>query len=385
MKNVTKKKLLLGLVMVSIFGVLGLTGCTAKKVDLNKYIEVEVSGYNGMGTATVTFDEDAYYKDYKGKIEMKKSDEDFPKYEEATQLLYDECVDWSTSQRNDLSNGDVIEIEWTNDDESAAEYFGIKFKCSTIEYKVSGLEEVETFDPFEAITITFTGNAPDAVVQIDVNRDNPAIQDLHFGVDKERGLSNGDVITISANITGDVDEYVTKYGAINPTKKEITVSGLSGAVMSTGEIPDDVMNEFKSRAEASFNAHKEESWDNSREKLVSFEYIGNYFFGPQEGMFSCPAYRSMLSHNGGSASNRLDLVYKVEVEDDGVLNTYYYNYSLGGIIADENGNITVENEGVLEKEVHFNNNNFWYYGAEDLEALKNILGADEYKYEANIK
>ena len=61
-----------------LVGAMGLlTGCGSTTVQLNKYVKIEASGYESMGTASYSFDYDAFEKDYSGKIKLnsKSSDE----------------------------------------------------------------------------------------------------------------------------------------------------------------------------------------------------------------------------------------------------------------------------------------------------------------------
>ena len=42
-----------------------------KKINLNKYVNVEFEGYQTVGTATIVFDEEAYTKDLKKALKIK--------------------------------------------------------------------------------------------------------------------------------------------------------------------------------------------------------------------------------------------------------------------------------------------------------------------------
>ena len=41
-------------------------------IDLNKYYEITLGGYEGKGTLSVTFDSDKFQKDYKNKLSVNK-------------------------------------------------------------------------------------------------------------------------------------------------------------------------------------------------------------------------------------------------------------------------------------------------------------------------
>ena len=65
----TKALMILGILAFAVFT---LTGCGTKTIDLNKYISVDVDGYDSFGKASATFDYDAFRKDYSDKIKLVK-------------------------------------------------------------------------------------------------------------------------------------------------------------------------------------------------------------------------------------------------------------------------------------------------------------------------
>ena len=67
----TKALMILGILAFAVFT---LTGCGTKTIDLNKYISVDVDGYDSFGKASATFDYDAFRKDYSDKIKLVKKD-----------------------------------------------------------------------------------------------------------------------------------------------------------------------------------------------------------------------------------------------------------------------------------------------------------------------
>ncbi|MDE6128158.1 MAG: hypothetical protein K2G16_03075, partial [Lachnospiraceae bacterium] len=63
--------ILLGMIALAMFA---LTGCGKTTVNLNKYITIECAGYDSLGTASFSFDYEAFEKDYSGKIKLSSKD-----------------------------------------------------------------------------------------------------------------------------------------------------------------------------------------------------------------------------------------------------------------------------------------------------------------------
>ena len=64
-------KTLRPLTIALMCGIVFSAGCGKTNIDLNKYVTVEVSGYDGYGEADVDFDLDALRADYDDKLKYK--------------------------------------------------------------------------------------------------------------------------------------------------------------------------------------------------------------------------------------------------------------------------------------------------------------------------
>ena len=93
-----------------------------------------------------------------------------------------------------LSNGDEIAYVW-DVDEDFSKYIKCKIKYTDGSYGVSGLAEVETFDAFADLEVTFSGVGPDGKAELEYK--GKELDSFDFGCDKEDGLSNGDTVTVS--------------------------------------------------------------------------------------------------------------------------------------------------------------------------------------------
>lgn len=130
----------------------------------------------------------------------------------------------TSSNNGKLSNDDIITVVANctsasyNPDDSTIEYGGNKYvvsKSSSSEFTVSGLGNVEELDPFENVTVNFSGISP-RVTANSMNTDN-AIElikkSFDYKISKTSNLKLGDVITVTAEYkAGITDETLLKRG-----------------------------------------------------------------------------------------------------------------------------------------------------------------------------
>lgn len=382
------KKKMRTLLFAIILGaaVLGLTGCGGSTVDLNEYVNFEVSGYDSMGQAYVSFDYRAFEEDYGDKIKANISNQggDATKMslelqfgEEPYSVMLNYCMDYEVDKTTGLSNGDVVKLVWDCKDENAKNYFNCTLKHSDIEYKVEGLEEIATFNPFDYLTVDITGIAPYGSVTFTPDYDKPEMQYLSFSADKSSILSNGDTVVVTANIQGGLDGFIQQFNAIpSPVSKEFLVEGLESYVTATAQIDETTMSAIKQQAEDAYKAF----WVNlegNMDGLHAFEYLGNYFMSRKPNAWTDEA-------------NQLYLVYKVEAVWDGASYPHYVYVKFADITADETGNCTVDlndYEIVSEKWYPTGSWMFYYCGYGTLEELYNdriVSKIDVYSYENNV-
>ena len=382
------KKKMRTLLFATILGaaVLGLTGCGGSTVDLNEYVNIEVSGYDSMGQAYVSFDYRAFEEDFGDKIKANISNQggDAAKMslelqfgEEPYSVMLNYCMDYEVDKTTGLSNGEVVKLVWDCEDENAKNYFNCTLKHSDIEYTVEGLEEIATFNPFEYVTVDIAGIAPRGSVTITPNYDKMEMQYLSFSADKSGGLSNGDTVVVTANIQGGLDSFIQQFNAIpSPVSMEFPVEGLASYVTSTAEIDETTMNAIKQQAEDAYKAF----WVNlegNMDGLHALNYIGNYFMSRKQGTYA-------------DESNQLYMVYKVDCSWDGASYPHYVYVKFADICVDEAGNCTVDMSDyeIVSEQWHPTGSwMFYYYGYGTLEELYNDRIAskiDVYAYENNV-
>ena len=347
-------------VVAGVVVVAGIVSMTMKPtIKLNKYMEVSAEGYNTVGKAKISFDTEKFEKDYEKKLEkaLKKGKKgkkknnsyyeasaylpdyfgDYDPTSEAASLLSD-AVDAELDKTSSLSNGDVITCKWNCNDDYVLEKYGFKLKYSDIEYTVSGLEEAETFDPFEGLEVTFDGIETEGKATLNGQPTAKEAQDLNYDFDKRSELSNGDTVTVTVSTyNGDVIDYcIDKFDKIpSPMEKTFTVSGLQHYAAGAGDISDDARKSMENRGQEIYYSSMK-NWGDG-EKLDAFTYLGDYLLKRKEG-------------SSGTYHNVYYAVYKATIHDtysnssgtyDQPVDIYWY-IRFYDLTADENGNTTVD-------------------------------------------
>ncbi len=302
-------------------------------INLNKYIKVEFEGYNTVGRAEIVFDLEQFEKDYEKKLASKI---DRKSKTSIVESFKEDCVDCELDKDESLSNGDIVKLEWDCNETKALDKYGHKLKYSDIEYTVEGLEELESFDPFEGVSVIFDGIEPDGTAEISIDSKNEFNSDISFFLDKSDNLSNGDMVTISISEYSDITDYcINTYGKIpSVLEKSYTVEGLGYYVSSLSQISDDSIKQMQKQAEDVYNAEIADGWNLDTENLNSFTYIGNYLLTNKDS-------NAYWAQN----KNHLYLVYKVEIDNKfsndessyNKKNTLYWYILFNNVLVDSNG------------------------------------------------
>ncbi len=332
-------------------------------LKLNDYVSVEYEGYNAAGIANVHIDYDKFAKDYGKKLKLtsagkKELDDmdvsDLSKYEgeQLASDMFRNVLIGELDKSDHLSNGDVIKYIWMFDEEMVTSAVKCKLDYSDIEFKVEGLETVDSFDPFADIEVEFNGVEPDGKASFTNNSADSMIRELSFSFDRESGLSNGDKVTLKvyAGFSEPDEEYfISNYGKVpSQLEKQYEVSGLGKYVSETSEIPEELMERMKKQAEDTFMNEAAE-WRNDDESsqdtrkirkstVESLNYIGSYFL------------TSKNSDTWGGYHNMLTLVYKpvatierIFGDEDYYKNDVYYWYiTFHDILIDQEGKAVMD-------------------------------------------
>lgn len=364
-KNGLSYKTVLLVTILCAFVCILFTGCGTVTVDMNKYMKIVTEGYDSFGTAYYTFDREAFLKDYSSKIKINR---DYSSQFEGTLSMGEKPAEimldlhtWpQLSKTNGLCNGDYITLSWEGMNEQLEEYFNCKFSYNDMNYEVSGLEKIDTFDPFEYIRVEFSGVSPNGEVNIIPDYNREEMQYLEFGVSQAMNLQLGDTITVTASFRDDIYSFVDKFNILPAqTEKTYTVEGLGRYITEISEIPFDTYEQMDHQLQdtliSSFASYPDET-------LYNMQLIGSYVFSAKN---DAPI----------SKYNYVYFLYKVEAENPeskGVFEYYWYGYYSNVVELEDNtiyidlSSYTIPDDEEIFK---FGGQSYVYYGDKYLESF----------------
>jgi len=262
------------------------------------------------------------------------------------------------SAQQNLKNGDTVTLELVLDktEEELARDNGINLTGTTKEYTVEGLAALTEFDPFEWITVEFSGvdGEGKATADIMVVSGMQVLTDLELEKTEFEGLKNGDKITVSFK-TDNAQEIAEKYQMkLSQTSKEYTVEGLGTYVTSLEELTDaaktPLINQMKTAMQSSFETLQQERLNMTYAGNLDFEYLCSYLEKAKD-------------------TSTLMIVYRVKVQEEGHTPDYFIAYGeMTEAVLMPDGTITVSETKVLGDDV--NANGWPFKGAADFAAFE---------------
>ena len=239
-------------------------------VNLNDYLKVTYGGYDGGGVAYTEIDWHSMKEDFENKISYKRGMAQTGGMTPVDIIM--EYTNANIEGKNEkLSNGDKVSYTWKVDKDAIAKLIKCKIKYSDGSKKVSGLKEMELFDPFENLKVTFSGVEPNGEADIEYNGD--MLSEYDFSCDKTSGLKNGDKIKVS--LTEDAGYYVDQYNkAPSVLEKEYKVKNLGKYLSKIKEVDTDGMNSARAKAQKSIS-DMVDYWSEDV-MLDKVSYVGDY-------------------------------------------------------------------------------------------------------------
>ena len=167
-------------------------------------------------------------------------------------------------------------------------------------------EGQEVVDPFETLSVEFSGVSPNGYVILKDNNERfrygNALEGyesvFEFKADKNEGLKNGDVIKVTVSLRRDSGNLY-----LSQTEKKYTVEGLNSYVDKISDIPESTMEALKKQADDMFTA-EQAKWS-EKCKPTGKEFMGCYFLKQKQ-------------DNNMTRKNMLYLVYKISLKATGV-------------------------------------------------------------------
>ena len=290
----------------------GLSGCGATTIDLQDYLTYEFTGVNGYGEIDYRIQSDSMMDDNLDAFGISgNSDAEILSGIDTYMDVANLHGSWD--KKENLSNGDNVVFTWDEDTvHTIEEKYHVKLKDDAIKATVEGLQDVETYDAFQGLKVSFDGYAPSGTVSLD--NTECGISSLEYTAKPSDHLKNGDKVTVTVTVP---EDCAKQYGKVpKEVSKEYTVSGLDGFVTSAADIPEDIMNAMKKQAEDTLKSWFAQS-AGENEKLDSMTYVGNYFLTEKDGAVKSFWY--------SSDSNAIYLIYKTDYVDEGEnVSGYWY-------------------------------------------------------------
>ncbi len=307
---------------VAIAALALLAGCGKAQIDLNKYLTVTVSGYDGYGTASVELDWDAIEEKYGSKLKYgnlaMKEYGGLLNYMTPMDVLED-CVNVTLSESRGLENGDKLQYKFKVDEDYSG-YVNCSLKYVDGDQVVKSLDPIKSFDAFADVSVTFSGVAPQGSATVEYTGDRLSKYDVT--ADKVSSLKNGDTITvtISDNV---VEKCIQNYGeAPAELSKTYTVSGLSYYLSCASELTSEIMNKAKEDAKDVILAYAAKSYDKTS-VLGELKYEGYIFesIDLSKNVYFIPSYNDLILVFSGmlssTANNFVDskVYFPVKIEN----------------------------------------------------------------------
>ena len=276
-------------------------------IDITKYIEIEYSGFNGYATAEAT-------------VNTSEMEELF----ENERLYYNflNYYDIEIENNENLSNGDtvVVNIKITNEDWLKENK--LKLGKDSVSFEVEGLEEGTVVDVFADLEIEVSGYSPEISISVNNNNVDDFIRTVTYSLSQSSDLSNGDVVTITAQYSEDtafenkaiVAEDTMEYTIENQGYYVSSVDDLGEEALSTikqelSDVIDVYINDYVTNGVSpvydlsrSYGLTDLESADDA--EVTEPELVNMYLLTPKE-------------NNHSSCYNYIYAIYKMTFTDTG--------------------------------------------------------------------
>lgn len=302
MKKILKNKIVLGGLgaVAALLAIVIIVRMQPDQFNLEEYVRISCSGYDGYAKAYAVLDENALYESICEAKGLGLDIGDYESFEQIGSAVKDAyalaaCVDsieLNVSPNANISNGDelVVEIRYNNELAKAQK---IKFKGESVKETIEGLEPIVEIDPFEDLEVTFSGTAPNGSVEFACSDNNRYLSSYAFKAQPSYGLKNGDIVTISLNQS---DEETISNGFIATQKEQkYEVSGLDEFVDTYADLTEELLEKMKSEAEDVIYSYTGERYDNDT-SMSGLSYAGYIM--------------NIETTNGGCVDNELYLIFK---------------------------------------------------------------------------
>lgn len=201
------------------FSFWGLPQILPVPIDTQKSFSVTVAGYNGYAELKYGFN---FSEEFIESIQENSHEKlDWTNQSELEELL--NSIQVEVSKESNLSNNDEITFTYNYDEELEKE-LGVQLIFMDTPYRVSGLKDLTTFDPFDGFELSFSGY--DYYGTAEAHPKMGAYSDyVTYEISDNGGLYNGEKITVTAVFDSGV--ALERGFRVDQEQKEFEVSGLT--------------------------------------------------------------------------------------------------------------------------------------------------------------
>ena len=349
-----RRKRLSGLETAAVVSLLLLTGgifCYAlfmaaanrvREFVLDPYADLVIEGADGYGRASAVFDRETFKKDLLETMRAGRSGLAEEEMEELADRVSESVVS-SFSEETEISNGDEVILELTVSEEAQTllreKGFVIAFDCNPLVRTAEGLPEAEPYDPFEDLTVEFSGFDGAGRISIQYTGAYPFL----FSASPEEAFHNGDRVTVAGEFGPDYDleRFVNEYHLV-PTDmdRSYVVSGLLIDPVSINDFTAENLQEITERARTAALILLQEEY-NQDEEVIRAENAATYF----------ASEKGERTPETGQRDNCLISVFRIEyTDDDGNSLEYFYYIRYDDLALDEEGRIVADYTRVIHPE-----------------------------------
>lgn len=324
-----------------------------ESVDMSSFAKLTFDGFNNDGTVTIENDDvaiDALLSAVKEEYEsawFHTND-----VEDADYAKFRQSLGFSTPNTSGLSNGDVITVTATYD-EQLAEKLKIKVKTNTGNVTVEGLQNVTRLPADAAFTdldVSFEGISPQLTISIQNNSNQPLIKNMIFEiVNPKEYYAEGDLVKIRGVYT---EEMCRETGyTIQETGEgcvhDYVASCDSSYVSSAAELPAEIVKKAVEAGRAAFTDANEYGVRIFCEANLVPVYINKkatFTYGTPNVVSAY--FKTVFPEKAGQLGmsyNDLDIIYDVVISQaDGKACTAYGAVRFSNIIKNSDGSYSYD-------------------------------------------
>ncbi len=299
------------------------------RLDLNKYVTLSLEGYDGKGTAKISYDGEGVRTELMegyGKF----SRNPFHFYDKTTAADYDELyrsIHSDISETENLSNGQELLITYSYNKELAK-----KLKVTVVSDEspiiIQDLKEAKVIskeDLFRDVDVTMSGIAPNLSVKIENKSKDPFLETVQYKQEQEGVMHYlGESVKVSATLDDDLAERMGYRidTAANDRVKDYVVNDVDSYVTEISQLPQELVDQIVTKGASLINGTKcEHGLRVFTEAHIDYNLAGVSspftYSGPRVLSMYLKSLKTDANWVEGYDFNNLDVIYEVTITQAG--------------------------------------------------------------------